>query len=87
MVSLPNCGERSSRSMVWYAAPYLDKWVGKMAFSLSTRASHRGVVPGILISIRQVSCGSSCSPAEPEDRSKSSMRHRMPESNVTRSSG
>ena len=47
MVSLPNCGERSSRSMVWYAAPYLEKWVGKIAFSLSTRASHRGVVPGI----------------------------------------
>ena len=50
MVLLPNCGERSSRSMVWYAAPYLEKWVGKTAFSLSTRASHRGVVPGILIS-------------------------------------
>ena len=39
------------------AIPYLEKDVGNMRFSLSSRASHSGAAPGILISIRIVSSG------------------------------
>ena len=61
--------------------------VDYLAGAPAPEASQTGTAPGILISMRRTLGSSSSLPRVPCARSKSSVRQRMPESNVTRRSG